>query len=121
MKPAFMFFLMFFCTLIMGQSNLGDFISIEPASQSSELIIPQGFRFQKIIESGEALTAGGSMNGNHDITGYVPIGGSSANGYLSISKEATPGGVSIVDIALNNDKLWEISASQEVDFSGVDC
>ena len=104
---------------IEGQNNIGDFISVTPASQSTQFVFPDGFRFQEIISSGDALTEGGNISGNHDFTGYVPIANSSSNGYLSINKEGTPGGVTILDINLNASKLWMTTASEAVDFNSV--
>ncbi len=99
--------------------QVGDFISIEPAGQTSEFIIPSTHRFQKIIETGDPLTQGGTLPTNNDFTGYVPIGGSSTNGYLSINAETAPGGVSILDINYDNTtKLWQTTFSQAVSFSG---
>lgn len=100
--------------------NIADFTSINPTSQTQEFIIPSSHTFQKIIEVGDPLTSGGNLPINSDFTGYVPIAGSSTNGYLSINSEAFPGGVSVLDIHLNSTtKLWETTYSQAIDFSSV--
>lgn len=111
----------FLCLCIGLQAqNIGDFVSVEPASQNSQFIIPSTHRFQKIIEVGDALTAGGTLGDNNDFAGYVPIGGSSENGYLSINAELTTGQVSILDINYNpTSKLWGTTASEKIDFSSV--
>lgn len=116
---GFFFFVFLFSTNLLISQEIGDFISVEPIGQSSSFVIPQGFRFQKIIQTGEALTQGGTMNGNHDFTGFVPISGSSSNGYLSINKENTPGGVTVLDVSLNADMLWVTSLSEDLDFTNV--
>ena len=104
----------------MSAQNIGDFFSVEPLGQSSDFVIPSTHRFQKIIEEGDTLMQGGVLPGNNDFTGYVPIGLSSENGYLSINSELIPGGVSILDIYFNlTTKLWEITNSKAIDFSSV--
>ncbi|PCJ97711.1 MAG: twin-arginine translocation pathway signal protein [Flavobacteriaceae bacterium] len=100
--------------------SIGEFVSVVPVSQSSHFIFPSSHRFQKIIETGDALTEGGMLPARNDFTGFVPINDSSSLGYLSISSEASPGGVTVLDIILNADsKLWEVTASSAIDFSGV--
>ncbi|MEP3210953.1 MAG: alkaline phosphatase PhoX, partial [Maribacter sp.] len=100
--------------------EIGDFISITPAAQNSDFVIPSTHSFQVIIESGDPLTQGGVLPANNDFAGYVPIGGSSENGYLSINAETAPGGVSILDMNYNSTtNLWQTTASEAVDFSGV--
>ena len=118
MKVKLYFLLLF--ALNLNAQNIGDFISVEPLSQSSNFVIPSTHIFQKIIEEGESLTQGGSLPGNPDFTGYVPINGSSENGYLSINSELTTGGVSILDINFNQTtKLWETTLSQAISFVSV--
>ncbi len=103
-----------------AQQTIGDFISVEPASQSTDFVIPSTHLFQKLIEAGDPLTQGGTLPNLGDFTGYVPIAGSSQNGYLSINSETAPGAVSILDIDFNaGNGLWNISRSQAIDFSSV--
>ncbi|SNR73626.1 protein of unknown function, partial [Maribacter sedimenticola] len=98
--------------------NIGDFISVNPAPQNTDFIIPATHTFQTIITEGDALTEGGTLPRNTDFTGYVPVNGSSDNGYLSINAETNPGGVSILDINYNpTSKLWATTLSARVDFS----
>jgi secreted PhoX family phosphatase len=105
---------------IFGQSLISDFVSIIPQSQGSKFRLPNTHTFQAIIMKGDPLTGGGVLGAKADFTGYVPINGSSSNGYLSVNAETTPGAVSILDINYNNtSQLWGISASQHVDFSPV--
>ncbi|MCP4457493.1 MAG: DUF839 domain-containing protein [Cytophagales bacterium] len=119
MSLKYLFFFLISSNLF-AQEKIGDFISVEPLPQSPDFILPSTHIFQKIIESGDALSAGGLLPSNNDFAGYVPIAGSSTNGYLSINSEATPGGVTILDINFNSStKLWETSLSQAIDFSGV--
>jgi secreted PhoX family phosphatase len=106
------------CTTGICAQQIGDFLSVEPLPQNNDFVIPSSHSFQKIIERGDSLTQGGTLPGNNDFTGYVPIGGSSENGYLSVNSELTPGGVTILDINFNSStKLWETSFSQAIDFS----
>ena len=114
------FIFLFISHLNVSAQNIGDFISVEPLVQNSDFVIPTTHIFQKIIEAGDPLTEGGLLPIRNDFTGYVPIGGSSENGYLSINSEHTPGGVSILNINFNLDtKVWETSLSQSVNFEGV--
>ena len=114
------FLLLSIGSIQVSAQNIGNFISLEPLSQSSDFIIPTTHVFQKIIEESEGLTQGGLLPGNNDFTGYVPINGNSENGYLSINSELTPGGVSILDINFNETtKLWETTLSQAVSFVNV--
>lgn len=100
--------------------TIGDFTSVEPVNQSTDLVIPSSHSFQYIIQNGDALTAGGTMPDFHDYSGYVPIGGSSTNGYLSINSEKFPGGVTVLDVNLDaTNREWLVTASEKVDFSPV--
>lgn len=114
------FFILFLSSLQTNCQNIGDFVSVEPLLQNTDFVIPSTHIFQKIIEAGEELTQGGFLPQRNDFAGYVPINGSSENGYLSINSEASPGGVSILDINFNTTtKLWETTLSQAVDFDNV--
>lgn len=98
--------------------HIACFTSINPTSQTSNLIIAEEHDFQVIMKEGDPYaTGGGNMPGNNDYTAYVPIAGSSEQGYLSVNQENTPGGVSMLDIHLNTTtQLWEVDDSQAVDF-----
>lgn len=98
-------------------AHIGCFTSIEPTAQTSNLIISDDHRFQLIFKQGDAyLDGSGTVPGNNDFTGYVPIAGSSTNGYLAVNHENTPGGVSIVDLNFNSStSLWTLTNSQPVD------
>ena len=66
------------------------------------------------------MSQGGTLNNKNDFAGYVPISGSSENGFLGINSETAPGAVSILDIHFNGaTQLWQTSASTGIDFSGV--
>ena len=98
-----------------GAQNIGSFTSVTPAAQTQNLVIPSTHRFQQIIRNGAALTLGGTMGANPDFTGYVPIVGSSSNGYLSISSETAPAEVAVLSITFNPlSKLWAINNSGKV-------
>lgn len=103
-------------------TGIGCFTSIQPTSQTPQLIIPQEHRFQLLAKQGQAHTVGvGSYEGNFDFTGYVPIANSSELGYLSINHENSPGGVSITDIHFDTTtKLWVRDNSQTVDMYNND-
>ena len=99
---------------------IGTFESVVPGPQTTEFILPETHLFQKIIETGDPLTDGGDFPVNPDFSGYVPIGGSSEEGYLSINSEWDPGGVTVLTLSLNQAvQLWEVSQSRAVDFAAV--
>jgi secreted PhoX family phosphatase len=117
----FLFLIVYsFLNFNISAQNIADFTSVNPGVQTEQFIIPSTHAFQKIIEKDDNLTEGGTMPRNIDFTGYLPISGSSVNGYLSINSEAVPGGVVVVDINFNSTtKLWQKTVSQSLDFSAV--
>lgn len=119
-------FLTFFICFNLQSQNIGDFTSIDPTTvQSATFVIASSHAFQKIAEVGDALSEGGTFKPKPDFTGYVPIANSSTNGYLSINSEGSAltdggGGVMVFDINFNGTtELWETTASEDLDFSGV--
>jgi secreted PhoX family phosphatase len=97
--------------------TIGTFSSVAPGAQSQSLVIPATHTFQRIIRSGDALTAGGTLGTTLDFTGYVPISGSSLNGYLSISSENSPAAVAIMTVTYNMPThTWTKSNSGNVNF-----
>ena len=107
-----------FVLVLTGQLNaqtFGTFTSVRPGTQNDTLHIPSSHTFQMLIQTGDPLTGGGSLPANNDFTGYVPIGGASDNGYVSINHENTPGAVTILDMTYNyTTHLWEVNASNDV-------
>lgn len=100
--------------------HISDYTSIEPTLKDSEFHFPESHAFQALITYQDPLTEGGSMPNKGDFTGYVPINGSSTNGYLGINSENYDGGVTMLDIDFNSiTKLWNVSRSEIVDFSPV--
>ncbi|MDQ7917907.1 DUF839 domain-containing protein [Mesonia sp. MT50] len=97
--------------------HVGCFTSIVPTAQQNHMIIPQEHRFQLIFKQGDQYMDGsGTVPGNNDFTGYVPINGSSELGYVSVNHENNPGGVSILDVNFNDQTLlWEVTNTQPVD------
>ncbi|WP_417355537.1 alkaline phosphatase PhoX [Flavobacterium sp.] len=104
------------------EGHIGCFTSIDPTAQTPNLIIPTEHKFQLLFKQGDAYMDGsGNVPGNHDFTGYIPVEGSSEQGYLSVNHENNPGGVSIVDMHLDTDtNLWVIDNSQPVEFQNDD-
>ncbi|MFK7813961.1 MAG: alkaline phosphatase PhoX [Maribacter sp.] len=118
MKLSILPFLLFSVSVF--TQEIGEFISLAPASQTTDFVIPATHRFQKIIESGDSFSQGGTQGVKNDFSGYVPIAGSSEQGYLGISDESIPGGVAILDLNYNTGtRLWETTRSEAVDFSSV--
>ena len=105
---------------IYGQT-IGNFSSVTPGTQQQTLILPSTHTFQRLIKSGDALSLGGTLGTNLDFTGYVPIGGSSINGYLSISSESTPAEVAVLQISFNSGtELWTVNSGGKVNFNSTD-
>lgn len=100
--------------------HISDYVSIEPSTRDSNFHFPETHAFQNLITYQDQLTEGGSMPNKGDFTGYVPINGSSTNGYLGINSENYDGGVTMLDINYNSsNKLWNVTRSEIVDFSPV--
>jgi uncharacterized protein len=112
--------ILLFCLLLISTvdaQSIGDFQSVQPMGQTELFDIPSTHRIQVLIQSGDSLTSGGVMPYNNDFAGFVPIGGSSTLGHLSINAELVPGGVTILDVQYNGaTELWEVTASEKVDF-----
>jgi len=105
------------CEFLLAQ-HISDFNSLPPAIQNTDLFLPTTHSFQYIIEEGDVLTEGGTLPNLCDFTGYVPLNNSSKKGYLSINSENNPGGVTILDIELNEENgEWIVNRSEAVDFS----
>ncbi|MFT3793783.1 alkaline phosphatase PhoX [Flavobacterium sp.] len=105
-----------------ADDHISCFTSIQPTGQTPKMIIPEAHRFQILLKEGDAyMTGNGNIPGNHDFTGYIPIDGSSTNGYLSVNHENGPGGVSIVDMHFNETtKIWDVENTQPVDLYNND-
>jgi secreted PhoX family phosphatase len=115
-----LFVIVILCTNLLHTQNISEFVSVEPTVQTESFVFPQTHRFQKIIESGDLLTEGGTLPLTPDFAGYIPILGSSTNGYLSINSERPIGNVTILDINFNSlTNLWVKTASEAIDFSSV--
>jgi len=118
---AFKSFFLLIITLILNTANaqhISNFQSVNPNGRNGTLVLPETHTFQKLIQNGDPMTGGATFYAATDFTGYVPINGSSIEGYLSINNESNTGGVAILDIDFNqNTKLWNVSQSKYVDFS----
>ncbi len=115
-------FLMFIGAMVLLEvqaQHISDFTSLPGGNQVPEFLYPNTHTFHYIIQHGDAIT-NGTMDDQFDFTGYVPIGGSSAQGYLSINHEKTPGGVTIFDFSFDQTiQHWYDTNGIPVDFSGV--
>ena len=120
MKKSLIIIVVVFGVQSIYSQSIANFTSAEPVPQSDQFVFPLTHTFQKIMEVGDILTEGGTFPTRPDFTGFVPIGDSSSNGYLSINSEAGPGGVTVLGINYNSSsKLWETNTSEAVDFSSV--
>ncbi len=97
-------------------ATIGTFTSLQPSNQTQGLVIPPTHTFQMIARESQAYTTGGKVPARSDFTGYIPISGSSTNGFLHVNHETTPnGGISQFAINYNTtSKLWGISSSQAI-------
>ncbi|MBD0367933.1 MAG: DUF839 domain-containing protein [Flavisolibacter sp.] len=116
------FYLLFFLSpFLLKAQSIGTFNSVQPTSQTEGLVLPTTHTFQKIIQTGTPLSLGGTLGINLDFAGYVPIGGSSTNGYLSISSETFPAECAILSLSFNNtNKLWTVNSGGKVTFPTSD-
>lgn len=113
------------CDENLDSIHISRFVSVVPSTQPDSLRIPATHTFQMIVQEGDSYTdtADGVTKGLFDFTGYVPINGSSHNGYLSINHELgsfPAAGVSM--LSLNFDTaahVWNVTNNVPVDFSMV--
>lgn len=102
-------------TLQASSQTIGTFSSVQPTTQTQSLILPTTHTFQRILRSGTTLSSGETVGDNLDFTGYVPIGGSSANGYLSVSSETLYASVAILSLSLQpSTRLWSVNSGGRV-------
>ena len=113
------------CSSSLEATHISNFISVLPSSQPDSLRIPSTHTFQMIVQSGDPYTdpANGNTKGLFDFTGYVPINGSSHNGYLSINHELgsfPSAGVSMLTMDFDSTAhTWNVSNNVPVDFNPV--
>ncbi|KAA5544871.1 alkaline phosphatase PhoX [Adhaeribacter rhizoryzae] len=103
-----------------AKNKIGSFISVQPTGQTSTTVIPfETHSFQLLAKSRLTTYPDGSlMPIGNDFTAFVGKNGSSKEGYLSINHENTPGGVSILDLHLDEaQNNWVVDAVRKVDFS----
>ena len=118
---SFLFFFLIFISCVSFSQPIGNFNSVQPTAQTQSLVLPSTHTFQRLLRAGATLATGETAGDNFDFTGYVPIGGSSTNGYLSISSESGVAGCAILSVSLQPaTKLWTISSSGNVPFPFAD-
>ncbi|RDV15599.1 DUF839 domain-containing protein [Pontibacter diazotrophicus] len=105
-----------------NKNKIGSFTSVQPIGQSETITFPtETHAIQQLAKTGfTSYTDGstGTIPGNNDFTAFIPIEGSSKKGYLTINHENSPGGISILDMRLNEaTNLWEVEGVRKVDFS----
>ncbi|TGE23744.1 DUF839 domain-containing protein [Hymenobacter aquaticus] len=107
------------------QDHISRFTSVQPSTQPQDLRLPATHTFQLLVQGGAAYSsaADGNVKEAFDFTGYVPIGGSSTSGYLSINHEgsaAATSGVSMLNLSFDPlTKLWGVTAKNPVNFGPV--
>ena len=106
-----------FPTALLSAQTIGTFYSVQPDVQSQNLVLPATHTFQRLLKTGNVLASGESVGSSLDFTGYVPVNGSSSNGYLSINSETGFANVTVLSIAFSNaTKLWTITDGHNVQF-----
>lgn len=105
-----------------SKKKIGTFTSVKPVGQTQTITYPtETHAIQQLAKHGfTSYTAGGTgtLPGNHDFTAFIPIKGSSKRAYLSVNHENNPGGVSILDLRLDEaSNLWVVNEVKKVDFS----
>lgn len=105
--------------------HISNFTSVQPRAQQQDLVVPGTHTFQVLLQGATPYSnpTDGSTKLANDFTAYVPISGSSQNGYLSVNHEgssAATSGVSILDLSFNAaTKLWNVTAKNPVNFGPV--
>ncbi len=118
MKNLTLLFLLFSTKLL--SQTIGTFSSVTPTAQTEQFVMPNTHRFQKLIQSGDPLSTGGTLQGTPDFTCFVPIAGSSTNGFVTVSHEEAPGGLSVLDVNYNTmTKLWALTHSEAADLTVI--
>ncbi|WP_200506414.1 InlB B-repeat-containing protein [Adhaeribacter terrigena] len=107
-----------------NSDNIGCFISVKPVGQTQVITYPTAtHRFQLLAKNTVTRYtdgSGGTLLSNADFTGYVPINGSSKHGYLSINHEKDQGGVSVLNMTLNETTmLWTVDATRRINFAPI--
>ena len=108
-----------------SSNAIGCFTSVRPTAQTQTIVFPDTHAFQEIAKSGVTRYTGTNQTlpGNHDFTGYIGRGGSNSSsklGYLSINHENDPGGVSMLNLHLNqNSMTWAVDSVRKVDYTPV--
>jgi len=107
---------------LIGSKSMAGFESISPKVPNQTFVIPSSHTFQLLIKEGRRFTIGGKVPGRADFTGYLPINGSSEEGYLHVNHENAPvGSISNFKIKFNaSDKLWNIQSSQPIFVNDTD-
>jgi uncharacterized protein len=121
MRTVFLINLYFIALVhVLSAQNMTDFTSVVPGTQTTNFVFPSNsHRFQKIIETGDAITSG-TIATNFDFTAFVPIEGSTIKGYMTINHELTPGGLTSMNLQLDSiTQLWTKSNSNAVSFAPV--
>lgn len=101
--------------------TIGCFTSVPTGCQTQNFIIPSTHTFQYIMAQNDSYsTGGGTMGANNDFTGYLPINGSSEEGYLLVNHENTTGSVSLLGMHYNPyTGLWAVDSSKRILFNDV--
>jgi secreted PhoX family phosphatase len=105
--------------------HVSNFTSVMPSAQPDSLRIPSTHTFQLLLQNDEKYTdtSKGNILGTFDFTGYVPVNGSSTNGYVALNHEGgsiSSAGVTIMDVNFDaTKKLWNVAQKRKVDFSGI--
>ena len=87
---------------LIGSKSMAGFESISPKVPNQTFVIPSSHTFQLLIKEGRRFTVGGKVPGRADFTGYLPINGSSEEGYLHVNHENAPvGSISNFKIKFN--------------------
>ena len=102
--------------------HISTFTSVTPGAQTALFRMPSTHVFQYLLEEGDALTIGGSFPTAPDFSGYVPLSGSSTQGFLGINSEVSPAGnLTVLNIHFDFDQdKWLIDQSGMVDFTPVE-
>ncbi|GAA4443974.1 hypothetical protein GCM10023188_45290 [Pontibacter saemangeumensis] len=106
-----------------NKNKIGSFTSVKPDGQAETITYPSETHTIQMLAKSNVTNYTGSeetIGRNNDFTAFIPVAGNVKRGYLTINHETSPGGVSILDMRLDEaSNLWEVDAVRKVDFSPV--
>lgn len=123
--PVFHFLLALLCLQnAYAQNEVYNFQGMSTISQNPDLQLVSSHKYQLLFSEGDVYASDSTefAKGKNDFSGFVPINGSSLNGYLVVNhEEYINGGASILDVRYNfNSGLWDVNNSRPLNLNAND-